>query len=63
MLYAEERIVIEADGMLKYTDPAALRAEKRRQERMEHAGYRVVRVTWATSSGDPTKFAPSSDAP
>ena len=48
MLYREQRLVIEADGMLKYTDPAALRDEKRRQERLERAGYGVVRVSGRT---------------
>lgn len=46
LLYAAKRVVIEADGMLKYTDASVLRAEKLRQERLERAGYRVVRVTW-----------------
>jgi very-short-patch-repair endonuclease len=48
MVYEAERVVIEVDGMLKYDgDPRALRREKLRQERIERAGYRVVRVTWA----------------
>ncbi|MBA3906828.1 MAG: type IV toxin-antitoxin system AbiEi family antitoxin domain-containing protein [Pseudonocardiales bacterium] len=40
------RVVGEADGMLKYDSPDALRAEKRRQEAIEQARYRVVRWTW-----------------
>ncbi len=47
MLYEAERLVIEADGMLKYRSPADLRDEKRRQERIERAGYRVIRVMWS----------------
>ena len=45
--YWEEYGVIgEADGLLKYDDPAALRAEKLRQEALEALGYIVVRWTW-----------------
>ena len=41
-------VVGEADGMAKYdAGPAALRAEKRRQELLEDAGLIVVRWTWA----------------
>jgi hypothetical protein len=47
LLFAEQRVVLEADGLLKYTDTSVLRAEKLRQERLEQAGYRVVRVTWS----------------
>lgn len=40
-------VIGEADGMLKYDGaPHALRAEKLRQERLEEAGYIVVRFTW-----------------
>ncbi len=40
------RILGEADGMGKYVDIAVLRAEKRRQEALENAGWMVVRWTW-----------------
>jgi very-short-patch-repair endonuclease len=57
MLYPTERLVIEADGMLKYTDLSALHDEKRRQERIERAGYRVLRVLWADVVGQPVATA------
>jgi hypothetical protein len=47
LLWRERRVVLEADGRLKYDRSAALWEEKRRQERIEQAGYRVVRVSWA----------------
>jgi hypothetical protein len=40
------RVIGEADGSLKYTSPADLLAEKRRQESLEQAGWRVVRWDW-----------------
>jgi hypothetical protein len=45
-LWPERGVVFEADGLLKYAAPSDLRAEKLRQEDLERAGYRVVRVTW-----------------
>lgn len=44
------RVVVEFDGMTKYAGAAgrdALAREKRREERLRDAGYRVVRVTWS----------------
>jgi very-short-patch-repair endonuclease len=45
-LWRDKRVILEADGFLKYATPADLRAEKLRQENLERAGYVVVRVTW-----------------
>ncbi len=45
MLWREERVIAEADGKIKYEGDALWR-EKRRQERLERAGFRVVRVLW-----------------
>lgn len=44
--WPELRVLGEADGRGKYTDPAVLYAEKRRQETLERAGWIVVRWTW-----------------
>jgi hypothetical protein len=46
MLWREQRVVLEADGKVKYTDSELWR-EKRRQHRLERLGYRVVRAIWA----------------
>lgn len=52
-LWRGERIIGEADGLLKYDDdPLALRREKLRQEALERAGYRVIRWTWADLMND-----------
>ncbi|WP_134772025.1 type IV toxin-antitoxin system AbiEi family antitoxin domain-containing protein [Ornithinimicrobium flavum] len=40
-------VLAEFDGQLKYSDPAALFAEKRREDRIREMGYEVVRLTWA----------------
>lgn len=40
------RVILEFDGLVKYTDPEDARREKRREHRLHCAGYVVVRVTW-----------------
>ena len=54
MVYEAERVVIEVDGLLKYTSRAALRAEKQRHERLVRAGYLVVRLMWSDVVHNPT---------
>ena len=53
----EEGVVGEADGRVKYTgdDLSPLWAEKLRQERMENAGFIVVRWTWGELFNDPDR--------
>ena len=52
LLWRDQRVVLEADGKIKYTD-AELWREKRRQVRLERLGYRVVRAIWADVIADP----------
>lgn len=53
-LWDARRVVLEVDGLLKYrADADALTAEKLRQEAIERAGYKVVRVTWSDLHDDP----------
>ena len=57
MFYRDAGLVIEADGMSKYTDIADLRAEKIRQERLEAAGMRVIRFVWDDVMNHPERTA------
>lgn len=41
--WSRNRVVGEADGVLKYSDPAALYAEKRREDRLRARGFTVIR--------------------
>jgi very-short-patch-repair endonuclease len=52
MLWRRQRVVLEADGRIKYGDRQALWAEKVRQERLERLGFRVIRVMWSDVIGD-----------
>jgi very-short-patch-repair endonuclease len=45
MLWRDRRVILEADGLAKYTD-AEMRREKRREHELRALGYRVERVTW-----------------
>lgn len=45
-LFRQQRVVVEFDGMLKYTSEHDLRAEKLREERLRELGYEVVRLLW-----------------
>lgn len=53
----EEGVVGEADGRIKYSgdDLNPLWAEKLRQERLENAGFIVVRWTWGELFNDPDR--------
>jgi very-short-patch-repair endonuclease len=45
MLFREQRLILEVDGLGKYS-PAELRREKRREHALRALGYRVERVGW-----------------
>jgi predicted transcriptional regulator of viral defense system len=45
-LFADRRLVLEADGERFHGTPAARQADAARQAALEAAGWRVVRLTW-----------------
>lgn len=45
MLFREQRVILEIDGLQKYSDEE-WRREKRRETRLRQLGYRVERITW-----------------
>jgi hypothetical protein len=49
--------IAECDGLSKYADPRVLRREKLRQERIEQAGWEVVRMTWHQVTRQPEATA------
>jgi very-short-patch-repair endonuclease len=57
-LWRGQKVILEADGMAKYAgNPTALADEKRRQEHLERAGYRVIRVLWEDVVRHPAQTA------
>jgi len=55
MLWRAARVVLEADGKVKYTDRELWR-EKLRRERLERLGYRVVRALWNDVTAQPDEL-------
>lgn len=47
MCWLELGVIGEADGLMKYTDPQALVAEKRREDRLRALGFAVIRWSWS----------------
>lgn len=54
--WKSHRLVLECDGMLKYTDPRSLHEEKARETRMRRVAYRVERCGWAGVNPDRVSF-------
>lgn len=46
LLWDEERLVIETDGAQTHGTQVAFRRDRRRDQVLAAAGYRVARVTW-----------------
>jgi very-short-patch-repair endonuclease len=53
-LFADQRVIVEADGAAYHDTPLARVEDAARQAALEAAGYRVIRVTWdqVTRDGD-----------
>ncbi len=47
------RLILEADGRLKYLGPADLFAEKKREDWLRSQGYAFLRTDWAEAFGQP----------
>lgn len=52
-LWAEERLVVETDGAATHATPQAFGEDRRRDQLLLAAGYRVIRVTWEQLAGEP----------
>jgi very-short-patch-repair endonuclease len=46
-LFAEQRLVIEVDGFAHHVDVSRFRADRRKQNALVAAGWKVLRFTWA----------------
>jgi Protein of unknown function (DUF559) len=52
-----QRLVVETDGMRFHRSQQAFETDRRRDQRLTLAGWRVVRVTWRQLSEDPAGIA------
>lgn len=60
-LWRDARLIVEADGEVKYSgaygDPVQLiRAERQRQRHLESQGWRVIRVSWEDATRRPLEL-------
>jgi len=55
--FPEQRLIIEMDGFAYHATPAQLRADHQRQNRLEAAGWTVLRVSVATLGQPEELFA------
>ena len=55
-LWREARLIGEADGRGKYSDPAEIENEKRRQARLQAEGYTLYRWGWPEVAGNCTAW-------
>lgn len=46
ILFPRARLVVEIDGMRAHVSPEAFRKDRRKQNRLINAGYRILRFTW-----------------
>jgi hypothetical protein len=62
LFFRRFRVVLEVDGLIKYTDPwcgdarEALRLQHEREARLRRAGWIVLRTTWEELTTDPDGF-------
>jgi len=57
LLWPGERLAIEADGEETHGTRGAFQEDRRRDQRLVAAGYRVARVTWRQAEDEPTAVA------
>jgi Protein of unknown function (DUF559)/Transcriptional regulator, AbiEi antitoxin len=53
LLWEDQRLVVETDGEQTHGTPAAFRRDRRRDQVLMDAGYRVPRVTWDQLEDEP----------
>lgn len=53
MLWSRERLIVEFDGFAAHGTRRAFERDRRRDARLQVAGYRVVRVTWRQLQEEP----------
>ena len=53
LLFADQRLVVEFDGFAVHSSAEAFEADRRRQNRLVLAGFRVLRYTWRRLQDDP----------
>jgi len=45
-VWPTQRLIVEVDGYTYHSHPAAFERDRRRDQQLIAAGYRVIRITW-----------------
>ena len=61
-LWCAHRTIAEADGAIKYKDPARAMAQLERDKRLREAGFEIVHFTWQDITRTPGQVAASINA-
>jgi hypothetical protein len=56
-LWPAERLIVETDGRASHSTHAAFEDDRRRDQSLLLAGYRVVRFTWCQVAAEPARVA------
>jgi very-short-patch-repair endonuclease len=52
-VWLEQRLIVEVDGYDTHRDRAAFERDRRRDQILTAAGYRVIRITWRQLTQEP----------
>jgi very-short-patch-repair endonuclease len=52
-LWPEQRLIVEIDGYATHGDRTAFERDRRRDQALVAAGYRVIRITWRQLTTEP----------
>jgi very-short-patch-repair endonuclease len=61
LLWQRERVVVEADSRMHHATTVAFETDRRRDQRLTSAGYRVVRTTWRQVTRRPKELTGTLD--
>jgi very-short-patch-repair endonuclease len=56
-MWREQRLVVEVDGYAFHSSRRSFERDRRKDQELTAAGYRVIRVTWRQLTAEPTAVA------
>ena len=56
-VWRQQRLVVETDGVKYHRTRAAFESDRRKDQRLTLAGWRVLRITWRQLKAEPERIA------
>ena len=56
-VWRQQRLVVETDGVKYHRTKAAFESDRRKDQRLTLAGWRVLRITWRQLKAEPERIA------